>query len=212
MTADSRVSLGQVAAGNELRLALKPIPRPAPYVDGAWWPRSTQLTVELPPLLDAVSDRLGAVEMVGYHLNAWKPAPPQLQIAGATVQLQGFSCDQPATVILIGGDGRRICVLVVAPDANEQVARTEMDAASNTTGDGNPEMSEAEHVATRSVNEVAAQLARHEGRSDSARTAEIARWCEEAAQQFVNAPVQAFVPILVHHMVRNRMDSPHPAT
>lgn len=60
--------------------------------------------------------------------------------------------------------------------------------------------------------EVAAQLACHEGRGDSARTAEITRWCHEAADQFVNAPVQVFVPILVQNMVRNRMNSPHPTT
>jgi hypothetical protein len=59
---------------------------------------------------------------------------------------------------------------------------------------------------------VAAQLARHEGRGDPQRTAEIVRWCQEAAQQFVHAPIQAFVPILVHHIVRNRMVGTHPAT
>ncbi len=212
MTADPRVSLGDVAAGNEPRLALKPSPAASPYLDGAWWPRSTQLTAELPSLLDALSDRLGAVKMVGYHLSAWKPAPPQMQIAGATVELQGFSCDQPATVILIGGDGRRICVLVIAPDATEQVAQGEMDAASKNAGDGKPPSSEADHAAANSVTEVAAQLDSHEGRGDSARTAEIAQWCQEAAEQFVNAPVQGFVPILVHHMVRNRMSSPRPAS
>lgn len=120
MTADPRVSHGESAAGSEPRLAFKPTPPASPYLDGAWWPRSTQLTAELPPLLDALSDRLGAVTMVGYHLNAWMPAPPQMQIDGETVQLQGFSSDEPATVILIGGDGRRVCILVVAPDATDE--------------------------------------------------------------------------------------------
>jgi len=34
----------------------------------------------------------------------------------------------------------------------------------------------------------------------------------DGAQQFVNAPIQAFVPILVHHIDRNRMVGTHPAT
>jgi hypothetical protein len=55
------------------------------------------------------------------------------------------------------------------------------------------------------VDDVAAKLASHEGLGDEQRTAQIKRWCEEAAQQFVDAPVQAFVPILVEHVVRNRM-------
>jgi len=43
-----------------------------------------------------------------------------------------------------------------------------------------------------------------------ARTAQIKRWCEEAAAQFINAPVQTFVPILVEHVVRNRMMESRP--
>ena len=62
------------------------------------------------------------------------------------------------------------------------------------------------------MTEVAAQLARHEGRGDPQRAAEITRWCEETARQFVNAPIQAFVPILVEHIVRRRMDAGRAAT
>ena len=53
--------------------------------------------------------------------------------------------------------------------------------------------------------DVAEKLARHEGLDDQQRIAQIKRWCEEAAQQFVDAPVQTFVPILVEHIVRNRI-------
>ena len=53
--------------------------------------------------------------------------------------------------------------------------------------------------------DVADKLARHGGRNDDQRTAQIRRWSEEAAQQFVNAPLQTFVPILAEHIVRNRM-------
>ena len=58
---------------------------------------------------------------------------------------------------------------------------------------------------TRSVADVADKLARHEGLGDEQRTTQIKRWCEEATAQFVDAPVQSFVPILVEHIVRNRM-------
>ncbi|WP_369332978.1 three-helix bundle dimerization domain-containing protein [Mycobacterium scrofulaceum] len=53
--------------------------------------------------------------------------------------------------------------------------------------------------------DVADKLARHEGLEDERRTAQIKRWSEEAAEQFVDAPVQTFVRILVEHIVRNRM-------
>ena len=52
---------------------------------------------------------------------------------------------------------------------------------------------------------MAQKLAEHEGRDDEQRTAEITRWCEEAAQQFETARIQSFVPILVEHVVHNRM-------
>jgi hypothetical protein len=159
-----------------------------------------------------LSDRLGEVAVVGYHRNAWTQTPTQMQVADATVQLQGFTSDEPASVILIGRDGRRVTLLVISPGASEAVAREKLDAASSDAGDADPANNQAERVAARSAAEVAAQLARHEGRDDPQRTAEIARWCQEAAQQFVNAPIQAFVPILVHHIVRNRMVGTHPAT
>lgn len=193
------------------RLQLKPHALASTYLDGAWWPRSTQLPDELLGLVEALSDRLGALAVVGYHLNAWTQAPPQMQIDGQSVQLQGFTSDEPATVILIGHDGRCITLQVISPAATGIIARQELDAASANFGDSPPADNRAERVIARSVTEVAAQLARHEGRSDPERTAEIAQWCEEAAQQFVDAPIQAFVPILVHHIVRNRMGAPHTA-
>jgi hypothetical protein len=62
------------------------------------------------------------------------------------------------------------------------------------------------------VTELAAKLARHEGSSDPQRLDEIRRWCEEAAEQFVDAPVQVFVPILIENIVRSRMDLHRTAT
>jgi|KBSSwiStaDraftv2_1062776.scaffolds.fasta_scaffold1784764_2 hypothetical protein len=53
--------------------------------------------------------------------------------------------------------------------------------------------------------EVAGKLARREGRNDVARDNEILGWCREAAIQFVDAPIQAFVPLLVERMVGDRI-------
>ena len=212
MNDDRRVSLGVVEADSAPRLQLTPNSLASAYVDGAWWPRSTRLADELVGLVAALSDRLGQVAVVGYHLNAWPETPPQVQIAGLTVHLEGFTSEEPPTVILIDRDGRRITLLVIAPNASEQVAREELDAASKRADGGIAVTGEAERAAARSVTDVAAQLARHEGRGDPQRAAEITRWCEEAARQFVNAPIQAFVPILVEHAVRCRMHARPAAT
>ena len=45
-------------------------------IDGAWWPRSTQLAAELPAVLSSSSDRLGQVVGVGYRRDGWTDTPP----------------------------------------------------------------------------------------------------------------------------------------
>ncbi|MCT7370586.1 three-helix bundle dimerization domain-containing protein [Mycolicibacterium llatzerense] len=73
-------------------------------------------------------------------------------------------------------------------------------------------MTQVLHEPTRStrsaadwVAEVAGKLARREGRNDAARDAEIRGWCREAATQFVDARIQAFVPLLVERIVGDRI-------
>ncbi len=212
MNDEPQVGRSVVDAASEPRLQLKPDPPASAYLDGVWWPRSTQLAVELPGLVARLSERLGQVTMVGYHLDAWPEAPPQVEIAGLTVQLQGFTSNEPASVIVFGRDGRYLTLLVIPPDVSDEIARQQLDAGSQRADAGIAVNNESERAAAKSLIEVAAQLARHEGRGDVQRAAEITRWCEEAAQQLISAPIQAFVPILVEHIVRNRMDAPRPAT
>jgi Family of unknown function (DUF5994) len=194
----------------ELRLQLTPYRLASEHIDGAWWPRSTQLVDELPGLVTSLSDRLGQVMMVGYRRNGWDETPPLAEIAGHKIELLGFTSDEPASVILIGEDGRHITLQVIRPDASEQVARQALDEARGRAAAGIAPASRS--AVARSVGDVAAKLARYEGRGDDQRTAQIRRWCEEAAQQFVDAPLQTFVPILVEHIVRNRMIESRAAT
>jgi hypothetical protein len=212
MTDNPQVGRPVVDAASEPRLQLKPDPPVSASLDGVWWPRSPQLAIELPGLVARLSDRLGQITMVGYHLDAWPETPPQVEIAGLTVQLQGFTSNEPASVIVFGRDGHFITLLVIPSDVSDEIARQGLDAASQPADGGVAVNDEAQRTAAQSLIEVAAQLARHEGRGDVQRAAEITRWCEEAAQQFSNAPIQAFIPILVEHIVRNRMDAPRPAT
>jgi Family of unknown function (DUF5994) len=187
----------------ENRLQLKPYRSASEHIDGAWWPQSTQLVDELPDLVASLSDRLGQVVMVGYRRNGWHETPPLAEIAGRTIELLGFTSDEPTSVILFGEDGRHITLHVIRPDTSEEVARQALQQA-RVPADGDAAPASRSAVA-RSVAEVADKLASHEGLDDERRTAEIKGWCEHAAEQFVDAPVQTFVPILVEHIVRNRM-------
>jgi Family of unknown function (DUF5994) len=185
----------------ENRLQLKPYRSASEHIDGAWWPRSQHLVDELTDLVASVSDRLGQVVMVGYRRDSWDETPPLAEIAGHTIELLGFTSDDPASVILIGEDGHHLSLHVIRPDTSEELARQALEEA-RVPADVEPASRSA---IARSVADVADKLARHEGLGDEQRTAQIKRWCEEAARQFVNAPVQSFVPILVEHIVHNRM-------
>ncbi len=74
----------------EDRLQLKPYRVVSEHLDGAWWPRSTNLVDELPDLAMSLADRLGQVVMVGYRRNGWDVTPPLAQIGGHTIELLGF--------------------------------------------------------------------------------------------------------------------------
>ncbi len=173
------------------------------HIDGAWWPRSRQLLDELPGLVASVSDRLGRVVMIGYRRNGWDETPPLVEVAGRTIELLSFTSDEPASLIVIGEDGRHLTLQVIPPEADEQAARRVLAESQRRTDPGIPATRPA--TVARSLADVAEKLAEHEGRGDHQRTAQIRRWCDEAAQQFVDAPLQTFVPILVEHIVRNRM-------
>ncbi len=186
----------------ETRLRLTPARAASEHFDGAWWPRSRHLVGELPELVAAVSDRLGQVVLVGYRRNGWDEAPPLVEIDGRTIELLGFASHEPASVILIDDDGRHVTLRVLEPDIDEEVARRALETA---RGSADADAVAGPPAVARSVADIADQLARHEGSADEQRVAEIRQWAQEAAQQFVDAPLQTFVPILVEHLVRNRM-------
>ena len=185
------------------RLQLNPFRLGAEHIDGAWWPRSRRLVSELPGLLTSVSDRLGQVVMVGYRRNGWDETPLLAEIAGRTVELLSFTSDEPASLIIIGEDGRHITLKVIPPDADEQTAQRAFVESQRRTDAAIPATSPPR--VARSVADVAEKLAQHEGRSDEQWTAQIRQWCDQAAHQFLDAPVQTFVPILVEHIVRDRI-------
>ena len=68
-----------------------------PDLDGTFWPHSRGLSTELPPLLEALSTRLGQIAIVGYHRDAWDAAPGKLDVAGHAVHLQDLVSPNPPT-------------------------------------------------------------------------------------------------------------------
>jgi hypothetical protein len=104
-----------------LRLRLKPRAAPTGRVDGGWWPRSRDLTAELPSLLEVLTVRLGRVERVTYNLGQWKPIKRKVEIGGVLVRLGGFHTQHADTLLVYGALGQ-VTLLVVPPEARRRAA------------------------------------------------------------------------------------------
>jgi hypothetical protein len=95
------------------RLRLKPKAPTSGYVDGAWWPHSEDLSIELPDLLAVLSVRLGPIDRVLYNLDEWAKAPAKLATGGRKVRLGGYYRQPVNTIEVIGLNRNKIVLLVV---------------------------------------------------------------------------------------------------
>ncbi|GAA1033685.1 MULTISPECIES: DUF5994 family protein [Amycolatopsis] len=114
------------------RLRLKPDGPATGYVDGAWWPYTRELAVELSALLAMLAARLDRIERVSYHLAAWTPAQRRLTVDGSAIRLEGFRAHHPDPVTVTGARGpRRLALLVVPPETGQADAHRILAAAAH---------------------------------------------------------------------------------
>jgi Family of unknown function (DUF5994) len=113
-----------------LRLRLKPAHRPREFVQGAWWPRTSQLLTELPLLLAALSPHVGSVDRVIYDEDGWAPASSRMEFQGRSIILEGSSDTSTNTLSVIGKGFGRFVLLVVPPFTNPPRAYTAVMTAS----------------------------------------------------------------------------------
>jgi hypothetical protein len=113
---------------NTPRLRLKPKAPTTGHVDGAWWPHSDDLLMELPDLLAVLSVRLGRIDRVIYNLTEWASAPAKLPIDGRVVRLAGYY-RQPVNTVEVLGNRNKIVLLVVPARSDPDRAHDTMMAA-----------------------------------------------------------------------------------
>jgi hypothetical protein len=168
-----------------LRLRLDPNGTIEPHLDGAWWPRSHELPAELSALLAALSADLGPIALVGYHRDAWEPAPDRLVLAGQPIHLVGFGSPNRPTLIVIADTGRRVTLHVVAPETNSASAAEAMAAVTHHTVEQHAAGldNNASAAESRSLDELATRLSRLPGNAEPERVALISSWVDEAAYQ-----------------------------
>jgi hypothetical protein len=139
MVATSLMTLPAELPRQRPRLRLKPkAPTTTGFVDGGWWPRTRNLTAELPALAEVLSVRLGRVTRVAFAIPAWDPAPRRITVDGAVVRLEGFRSQDKHVLYLTGTDGQRISLLVIPPEAGESAGHQAMMTAASRTGGDRP--------------------------------------------------------------------------
>jgi hypothetical protein len=118
------------ADGGSVRLALIDPPAVRATLDGAWWPRTRDLTQELPALLEELHRRGIRVTRVAYNPDLWGPAPRRLDADGRTIRL-GWFRDLDRQLLNMTGDSSRgrLDFLVVPPDTTAAAAEHAFSAA-----------------------------------------------------------------------------------
>lgn len=113
------------------RLRMKPEAPRSGFVDGAWWPHTSNLSAELPDLLAALSVRLGQIDRVLYNVDDWSQTPSRLATGGRRIHLDGYRRQPVNTVEVIGFSRGRIVLLAVPATTYPAEARSAlMNAAS----------------------------------------------------------------------------------
>ena len=99
------------------------MPRPGDSVDGAWWPHSRNLEVELADLIDHFPVDAGRVGRVLFSRPDWLNCPRRVAIERGFIKTGSFPNDDTHLVVLKLSSGVHLKVLVIPPDTAPDSAR-----------------------------------------------------------------------------------------
>jgi hypothetical protein len=117
-----------------VRVRLKPRSAHRGMVDGAWWPRSRDLTRELPPLIAALEEEpgWGPIHHVTVNVRRWPDIVKKVRTGNHVVRVGWFDAEQdPHDICLLSlRQHGRWDLLVVPPELDPAAALALMVAAS----------------------------------------------------------------------------------
>ncbi|MFB6623255.1 MULTISPECIES: DUF5994 family protein [unclassified Streptomyces] len=111
------------------RLSLTPKTTLTGLLDGAWWPRTHDMAVELPPLVDALEEHFGRITRVAVNPTRWPVVPHKVAATGHTVHIGWFTEQDPDKMILLSYTVGRCDLLVIPPETEPASAARLMTAA-----------------------------------------------------------------------------------
>ncbi|WP_282203095.1 DUF5994 family protein [Kitasatospora fiedleri] len=104
-------------------------------LDGARWPRSRDLLLELPSLAAELDRRWGRVTRITVNPAQWPVIPRRIPVTGHTVHAGWFTVEQDEHLIRVCSyTPRRLDLLVVPPETDPADAARLMAAAADPTG------------------------------------------------------------------------------
>ncbi|WP_326599198.1 DUF5994 family protein [Streptomyces sp. NBC_01803] len=115
-----------------IRLSLAPGGSGPGPLDGAWWPYSRDLMLELPLLTAEFDSRWGRVTRAAVNPAHWPIIPRKILVPGRVVHVGWFSAEQdPHALLLLSGRVKRWDLLVIPPGTPAATAARLMAAASD---------------------------------------------------------------------------------
>lgn len=91
-------------------------------VDGAWWPKSLDLSSELPDLVAVFGSWIGEVHRIVYDPSAWLPAPSRVIRGNEMVSLDPYRMVFSDTIYLMGTHSRDAVLFVLSPSSTGEEA------------------------------------------------------------------------------------------
>jgi hypothetical protein len=116
------------------RLALCDRSTIAGAVDGAWWPNSSDLRVELPDLIAVLGLRIGPVRRIVYDPSFWMPAPSRIIRGTTVIAVDPYALVACDTIYLIGTHSRDAVLYVVPPTSPGDAVHRVLHAVSHADG------------------------------------------------------------------------------
>jgi Family of unknown function (DUF5994) len=117
------------------RLGLKDLAAPRGLLDGAWWPRSRDLSRELPALAEALDPLRDRVTRAAVNHRYWPVVPRKVALPGRVLKVGWFGDELDAhKILLLSYRIGRWDLLVVPPETAPDSAAWLMAEASSAAG------------------------------------------------------------------------------
>ncbi|GHI02703.1 hypothetical protein AQI88_40390 [Streptomyces cellostaticus] len=169
---------GRAPSSSPLRLTLARAGAPPALIDGAWWPRSRNLTEQLPALVECLDPLWGRIARVAVSRTFWPVIPREVPAHGHMVRVGWSNAGQdPHKLLLLSYTFGRWDLLVIPPETDPATAARLMamatDPSRNRTASGL--MHEAENFRAMAEDEADSDSTREavwesEGGHDASRT------------------------------------------